>query len=855
MKNCLYLLLRIVFFSGLPISIHAQIISTIAGSGTVGYTGSGGAATQAQLDTLTGIAIDNSGNIFISEQKNNWIRKISSTGIITRVAGSGGLPGYLGDGGPATNAKLSQNWGIATDNSNNLYIADIDNQLIRKVNSAGIISTIAGVVMGGGGVAGYSGNGGPATMAKLNTPLGIAVDNSGNIFIGDDYNYCIRKIDPSGNISLYAGTNNSGYTGDGGPATLAQISWTYGLATDLSGNLYLCDGENNCIRKINTAGIISTIAGTGIRGFSGDNGPATLCQLNKPTGVFADNAGYVYIADFNNHRIRRIDPNGMITTYAGKGFAGFSGDGGLARSAELNYPISFTRDLYGNSYIADLGNARVRKVDNIKILYFTSGPVQNLEVCQNAHSISLTPLCTIKDLDTGLSITWQLFHGPFHGHSFISTTGISDGGVISPPGLYYAPDTGYVGYDTVRVSANDGVGFDTTTIIINIKPQNPTAGIIRGPNEVCVNSTIVLRDSIGGGVWSTSNGKLGLNIRDTLVLVTGRYPGVDTITYTFNNSCGVALTTKTITVHALPDAGIISGLSNVCIGDTILLTETIAAGKWYITNGLISFFPFDSAITITGLASGTDTINYIVADVFCTNTATKPILVSPIPFPGSILGPKNVCVGSMIELKDSISGGTWSTVFHNGVLSLTDTGVMVIGGSPGIDVIVYALSNYCGSISIMDSIEIKPLPVMPIIIKNENLLSVNNYYSTYQWTINNVGIPGATSDTYVESVSGKYGVLVTNAEGCLVKSADINCTGCNANDIVVFPNPTTGIVHIDWCRNVTLRLICADGKSGQALENANQIDLSKMPDGVYFLEIFDEQMNRLKTKCIDKLNR
>ncbi len=855
MKNCLYLLLRIVFFSGLPISIHAQIISTIAGSGVVGYTGSGGAATLARLDTLTGIAVDNIGDIYISEQKNNWIRKISPSGVITRVAGRGGLPGYSGDGGPATDAKLSQNWGIATDNADNLYIADIDTQLIRKVNPAGIITTIAGVIMGGGGVAGYSGDGGPATLAKLNTPLGIAVDSRGNIFIGDDYNYCIRRIDPSGNISLYAGTNNSGYSGDGGPATLAQISWTYGLATDLSGNLFLCDGENNCVRKINTAGIITTIAGNGIRGFSGDNGPATSCQLNKPTGVYADNAGYVYIADFNNHRIRKIDPNGIITTFAGKGSAGFSGDGGLARSAELNFPISFIRDGYGNSFIADLGNARVRKIDNTQILYFTSGAIQDLQVCQDAHSVSITSLCAVKDLDTGLTITWHLFHGPFHGHSFISTTAISNGGVISPPGLYYAPDTGFIGYDTVKVSANDGIAFDTTTIIINVKPQNPTAGIIRGANEVCVNSTIILRDSIGGGVWTMSNNNIGLNVMDTVVFATGHLQGVDTITYTFNNSCGVAVTTKTITVHALPDAGKISGFSNVCIGDAILLTETVGGGKWTITSSLVSFFPFDTAIIITGLTAGVEQVNYSVADAYCTNTAIQFVTVSPIPYPGTILGPKNVCVGSVIELKDSIKGGTWSSVFHNGALSPADTGVNITGTLPGIDIIVYTVHNYCGSGSAFDSIIIEPLPTKPAINKNENVLSVNAVYSSYQWTLNDMDIPGATNDSYTETISGNYGVMVTNLDGCSVKSDDLHCTGCNPNDIVVFPNPTTGIVHIDWCRNVTVRLICADGKSGQPVENVNQIDMSKMPDGVYFLEIFDEHMNRLKSKIIDKLSR
>lgn len=469
--------------------------------------------------------------------------------------------------------------------------------------------------------------------------------------------------------------------------------------------------------------------------------------------------------------------------------------------------------------------------------------------------MALTTLCAVKDLDTGLSITWRLYHGPFHGHSFISTTGISNGGVISPPGLYYAPDTDFVGFDTLKISANDGIGYDTTTIIINVKPQNPTAGYIIGPNEVCVNSTIILKDSIGGGLWTSSNSNISLNIIDALVYATGHSQGVDTITYTFNNSCGVAVTTKIITVHSLPDAGVISGLPNVCIGDTILLTETIKGGKWSIKNNIVSFFPFDTAILVGGLLPGVEQLNYMVADTNCSNTATKYITVSPMPYPGSITGPKNVCVGSMIQLSDTIKGGTWSSVFHTGLLTLSDTGVMFTGRVAGIDIVVYTISTYCGSKSTSDSIIIEPVPEQPVIVKNENVLSVNQVYSSYQWRLNEFDIPGATNDSYTEIVSGKYGVEVSNQYGCLAKSDDLPCTGCSVNDILVYPNPSSGIVKIEWCRNVTVRLICADGKSGQPVENVNSIDMSKMPDGIYFLEIFDEHMNRLKSKCIDKLSR
>jgi hypothetical protein len=252
--------------------------------------------------------------------------------IIDTVAGNGSW-GYSGDGGPATEAMLSYPRGVAVDASGNIYIADLYNHRIRKVDTSGIITTVAG-----NGDEGYSGDGGPATEAMLDFPFGVAVDASGNIYIGDTHNYRIRKVDTSGIITTVAGNGAWGYSGDGGPATEAMLDFPCDVAVDASGNLYIGDVYNQRIRKVDTSGIINTVAGNGSWGYSGDGGPATEAQLHGPFGVTVDASGNLYIADYDNQRIRKVDTSGIITTVAGNGSRGYSGDGGPATDAMLNHP-------------------------------------------------------------------------------------------------------------------------------------------------------------------------------------------------------------------------------------------------------------------------------------------------------------------------------------------------------------------------------------------------------------------------------------------------------------------------------------------------------------------------------------
>ncbi|MES2703222.1 MAG: T9SS type A sorting domain-containing protein [Bacteroidota bacterium] len=342
--------------------LHAQYISTVvgngvgAGTGTGTYTGDGGLAINAGLFGLTTIAFDAAGNMYIADQNNNAVRKVNTSGVITTIAGKG-VAGYSGDDTLGVAAMLNKPYGVAVDYMGNVYISDNGNNVIRKVNSAGIITTFAGT-----GVAGYSGDMGPANMARLKGPQGLAVDGSGNLYIADADNHVVRKISTTGAIATIAGTGTPGYSGNGGPATAAALHYPTAVAFDIFGNLYITDYLNNVVRKVSTSGTITTVAGTGVMGLSGDGGAATAAKLHYPSGVSIDGARNVYIADQGNNAVRRVDSNGIITNFAGTHTNGYTGNGGLATNAQLSSPKSVHADGWGRVYIVDYDNNVVRVV-------------------------------------------------------------------------------------------------------------------------------------------------------------------------------------------------------------------------------------------------------------------------------------------------------------------------------------------------------------------------------------------------------------------------------------------------------------------------------------------------------------
>ncbi len=335
------------------------IIHHVAGNGC-GFSGDGGPATTAQLTFPGGLAFDSNGNLYIADSSNSRIRMISVNGIISTVAGNGNAA-YSGDGGPATAASLSIPGSVAIDSGGNLLIADTDNNLIRKVSPAGIITTVAGNWLKGlPGI--FSGDGGPALSASLHLPYGVALDSSGNICVSDQDNRRVRRITVSGIINTIAGNGISNFAGDGGSATQATLDFPTAVKVDSAGNLYIADSMNHRVRKVTPAGTITTVAGNGTPGFSGDGGPATNAQLNTPTSIAVDGSGNIYISDSLNLRIRRVAPSGTINTYAGNGTYGYSGDGGPAIDASFTFPRGLSADRSGNLYLADSQNNRVRMI-------------------------------------------------------------------------------------------------------------------------------------------------------------------------------------------------------------------------------------------------------------------------------------------------------------------------------------------------------------------------------------------------------------------------------------------------------------------------------------------------------------
>jgi RHS repeat-associated protein len=338
----------------------ASVITTVAGNGGLPrFGGDGGPAKQAQLFETNGTTMAPDGSLYIADSNNQRIRRVDPSGVITTIAGTGSA-GFGGDGGRATQAQLNGPIGLALAPDGNLYIAESANQRIRRVDPSGIITTVAG-----NGVLGFGGDGGPATQAKLNGPRGLAVAPDGSLYIADTQNSRIRRVGPSGIITTVAGDGVAAFSGDGGPATQARLSLPTGLAVAPDGALYFADQNTYRIRRVDPSGIITTVAGNGTPGFSGDGGPATQAAVSAVrglSGLAVAPDGSLYIADSNNQRIRRVDPSGVITIIAGNGIFGLGGDGGPATQAEFRYPTGIVLAPDGTLYFADSGNNRIRHI-------------------------------------------------------------------------------------------------------------------------------------------------------------------------------------------------------------------------------------------------------------------------------------------------------------------------------------------------------------------------------------------------------------------------------------------------------------------------------------------------------------
>ncbi len=444
--------------------VSAGVINSIAGTGTAGFGGDNSLATSAQLNYPSSLAVDSSGDLFISDRLNSRVRKVAA-GVITTVAGTG-VAGFNGDNGAAANSELSLPQGIWVDSAGNLYIADTGNNRVRKV-AGGVITSVAG-----NGTAGFTGDGAAALSSELSSPGGVAVDSAGNVYIADTGYSRVRKV-VAGVIGTAVGNGSQGFGGDNGAATSAEFNGVAGLAVDSSGNLYIVDANNQRIRKV-SSGVITTVAGNGAAGFSGDNGPATGAQLHSPYGVAVDAAGNLYLSDSANQRVRKVS-GGTISTFAGNGNTGFSGDNGQAILAMLNNPLGVTVDPSGNIYVADFNNNSVREVSGGVISTLAGNQTQGYSG------------------DGGPSISAQLYY--------------PRGVAADNGGNVYVADT----YNNVVRKINHGV---ITTVAGNGTPgfsgdSGPATGAqLSQPQGVAVDTTgnVYIADSQNGRIRKIVNG-------------------------------------------------------------------------------------------------------------------------------------------------------------------------------------------------------------------------------------------------------------------------------------------------------------------------------------------------------------
>lgn len=679
--------------------VKAQYVTTFAGTGTASFGGDGGAALSATMNTPSRCIFDAAGNMYIADATNNRVRKVTtSTGIITTVAGSG-TAGFSGDGSAATAANLNSPTGLALDGAGDLYIADLYNHRIRKVTlSTGIITTVAGSNTTGA----FAGDGGAATSARLNGPFGIAFDAAGDLFIADQNNHRIRRVNMStGIISTFAGSATSGYTGDGGAATSATLSSPAGVSIDAAGNVYIADYFNNAIRMVEAGtGNIITAAGTGSTGYSGDGGAATSARLAFPTDVAFDGSGDFFIADLNNHVVRRVDvASGNISTFVGSNTAGFNGDCNSPSTADLNLPMGIAFNAAGALYIADRGNNRIRFVQN-PCSGTPSGGTIAATATDGCNTYSTT--LTLSGASVGCDIAYQ-WQSSTDGTSFSNVSGATN---MS----YTTTITSGVYYRAVVTCTATGTFYAGTSLYLAVSRPLVISNI-SGPTSVCAGSTITLTDTATSGSWYVTNGNASITAGGVL---TGLFAGLDTVIYRATNLCGAVADSHVVTINPIVTPAIsltVSPSITACSGSTITFTPVPVNGGsapvyTWIVNGTLAT---TGTTAYTFNPGNTDSVAVILnSNVSCSTTrlaygnirmnmtplVTPTIAVSDAPWGDS------VCLGESVNFTTTITGGGSAPTYQwsvNGINTTTGSTFTRIPADGDVIACTLTSNQFCAS--------------------------------------------------------------------------------------------------------------------------------------------------------------
>ncbi|PZF72193.1 NHL domain-containing protein [Taibaiella soli] len=727
-----------VYFSDVAANTISKIntagaVTIVAGTGYPGSTGDGGQATLALLNNPFGIALDAAGNLYINDEFNYRIRKVNTAGVITTIAGNG-TSGFSGDGGAAISAQMAYVNGVAVDPSGNVYIGDRDNSRVRKVNTSGIISTVVG-----NGQVSFCGDGGSALDAQFEYPYTACLDAAGNIYVSDSWNNRIRKVTPAGIVSTFAGTGSTVWVGDSIPATSSAVR-AFSMVADPSGNIYVTDAGFNRIRKIATNGIITTIAGTGVAGFGGDGGAATLAQLNNPGDIKLDAAGNIYFSDCSNNRIRKIDASGIITTIAGTGVAGFGGDGSAATAALLNQPKMISFDVSGNLYVSDGGNYRIRKISTAGIITTVAG---NGTSGYNNNSSGIATSLPIYPAGLAVDSTGNIYMTD--GASRIRKIDIN--GIMST----------FSGTDTADFQGDGGP--------VGLAHLNQPFGLTFGPS-----GALYVADATNGRIRKIDN-------------------------------------------SVSPAINIAASQNSICAGSSVQFTATAAHG------GTTPIYHWKKNGNNVGTNSATYTYTPANGDIIsCVLTSTDPAA-----FPDTAVS---------------------ATVVMNVIPVVKPTAIVLANPA----------SNATSGQPITFSISSTGIGANPL----------------YQWRKNAVNITGATAATYVATANidvannDQISVWVKNTDSCgadtvsnnwtvvVLGSTGVNAINGNAG-VAIYPNPNNGSFTVtgqltdNHPRTITLEVCNSVGqqiyRQNVAVANGTinqKIDLQKQAaPGLYFVRIVD----------------
>ncbi len=887
----------LLFFCLLPFLSFAQsgYIHTIAGNGTSGFSGDGGPATAAQMGEAVGnICADGLGNIYFTDYRNNRIRKVSTMGVISTYAG-GGSSGA--DGIPATAASITIN-GIASDRYGTIYF--IDGSKVRKIDpTTSIVTTIAGT-----GIAGYSGDGGLATAAMLNSPPGICVDLSGNVYIGDESNSRVRKITPAGYISTYAGVGSFGFSGDGGPATNAQVG-PAGLSIDAFGNLYIADRYNHRIRKVSPSGIISTYAGDGVRGFSGDGGAATLARFFEPSYTCVDVFGNVYVADFHNSLVRKITTSGIISTFAGSGSSLSSGV--PATSASLSDVWGVGVDRNNNIYVTDRYHYRICRVTGVGDPIATA---DSFSVCIN--TLCEGPSFTIIPVRFSSLLNVKTFFGdgstqidPFS--SFLGAANFNH--TYNFPRVYTIKHVLYNG-----TAAIDSISYNYTYQFCRSMPvrlyydgnsnctfDTGTENYINHPTTVEIDSNGVAIDTLVllSGMDYNANGFPGDIYKfkvlsaapglvpfcpSTGIISDTLAPGINTTKYIGFQCSGIP--GFDLTVHATSRAGIHQQEGHVIVSNNYCTPQ-----PGFLSVTFSPRYVFGNATPAPTSVVG-NTMNWNLGSLSTMDGSTKNINYM-LSVPGTFLIPRDT-VHSAYTINpisgdenpddnncdriDTVKGSydpnqlevspagiiptgallTYTAEFEN-TGNDTAQNIFVLDTLPN-SLDIHSLAMVASTHSVILSKKWNGANwVLRFDFPNIKLLDSSHHglctgVFVFKIRVNAILAPGTVIPNKVGIYFDDNEVIMTNTAFNEIETATLQAYAHSIDQIKLYPNPVTNMLHLEQLPNTaTYRIINILGavvSQGELQKGSNIVPMQSMEQGVYLLEVKDEEGNRIVRKVV-----